>query len=860
MAEKKPGMIEVPRIPKILKEAEQTFKREQGYAGDETRVLWFSQWDSIPFEKRNEFMQKFRAYAPAGRTPAELESIRRGIEEKVVERVISRFGPKYKEEAKRELIREVKNASTEMLNRLLEQELKRSMGDKKSDEMRTEARREAEKFAEAHGRVFTTGGKAAVESKTVYKADPESFRPFSPEDLASYKKKLEDLKKKYELTQLNNKIAALRSSGSDGELSTALSQQLSVLSSQYGVSPESGVERQEQLRHQIALVDRAIKKGGIGGTKVVIKESSRAELFSAKSGTGVESLDARGFAERVRSTMVRERLDDLLASQGLSIEDLQATKDGRNTLAKLKKQIVERIQPMIRAGAKGGAAIAKSAQFSEAAERTAINSGKELAKEKMGSAAWSELSAEEKEREGEKYADRFYKPFVFRVGPTGHAEPGMEFAKADPKASTLLNQKPQLFTASGWGMKMRSVQGADKRVGRDVPNDAFVDVKLWKSLGGGHGRKVLEESKYLNPDWVKAVFGASMLTELMSRKAAGSESWALSTKITKQDLRDVGIDPEAGDREAAAGVPRMLFDRALADWHSRGGAKREVDPTLSAHIYVDGKLVDVTSKEGKRELFIRGARATLYGPSKVPGEKKIIAAARKMVEEDIAASDLYAGDSDEMKSIRAAKIEELTPLRADLILSKEPAPTKSYIEKVQKYNERFRDKKVQTVEQATRGIRGKRIASAPTPDAKIDAMAEETVFERYAKVVNQRLGQSPRREDFKDRMERVKGRFTKVSADDQYTAAMNRYAQRYNDEFGRLATNLESDLAEERTKLRSGRIGAASSPVIIRKKGEGLEGLGLGFGSYDLGSKATVIAVGGLVAFAIFKAFTEGRK
>ena len=886
MSDKKPGSLPEPRIPKILKEVAQAFRREQSFASDESKALWFSRWDSIPFETRNELMMKYQITALSGKAPAELESIRKGIEDQVVKVAEARFGAAYSPEDKRQLLGEVRNTSTEMLNRLLEQELKRTSGDKKANEQRTAARASAERYATAEGRVFTTGAKPSIESKASYRPDPDSFKSFSPEDLEQQKRKLAELKAKYEVTQLADKIRTLRQAGAQEELSAILAQQLALEESRLGVSADTRLGASEKLRHEITILDTSIKEGGVGGFKIAIpdrkpvvigqkiqvvdikdeegrkigRETVVEDVYGMASrmlpeggGRGVESADARAFAQRVRNESTEDRVAMVLGLTGENIEDLRESREGKARLNKLRKDAAADLAPMIRAGNKGAGAVSKAIQFSEKTERTAIGEGKALAKEKMGAEAWAALSTEQKEQAGAEYADRFYKPFVFRTGPTGKSEDGLEFAKADPQASALLNQKPQFRKKSGWGMKMRSAAGADKRVIGDEPEDSWADVTLWRELRRKLGKRVADrEAKYLNPRWIAAAFGNDVLEAVKQRKAAQTDSWDISTKITSWDLHAIGVDIKQPKFQIVAPIVPTMFGQALKEWHI-AHMRGERDPTLATQIYARGKLLDVNSKEGKRELFIRGARATLYG-AKVGGAEKIVREARKVAQEYMDETLLYVGDSDEAKAVYAAKLDELMPLVADLMLSREPAPTRSYNDKIRAFNERLFDKGVKSPEE-TRQIRGERIARS-TSEEKIGNMAEEAVFDRYSKVVNQIIGAEPKRGDFRERVETVKGSPIKVDAETQWLAAKANWVERYNAAFNRLATNLDEDLAEEKTKIRGGARAVASGSVILRKKnpGEKLDGLGFGFGAQDLGSKAVIIGVGALVAFSIFKA------
>lgn len=948
MADKK-GLPE-PRIPKIFKEIAQEFRREQTFASEDARAQWFARWDSIPFETRNELMMKYQISALSGKAPAELESIRKGIEDAVVQRVMSRFGAKYKDEARRELEREMRQTSTAMLNKLLEQELKRAAGDQKSEAARDAAQEAAENYAEAQNLTWTQGAKSEIQTKASYRPDPESFKAFSPEDVAAYTRKLDELKRKYAVSQLATKIQSIRAdtrkkiqkaqdalnaqmrgeitvaerAGRRGvvlqneaqkikakyeaqkaslqdsleakalALSSALSAKLEVEKARLGVSPDVGEEAVEKLRNEIILTEDALKRGGVGGFKVAVgakkpvvvgqtikvekddigrKKVVVEEVYGMASpilpeggGRGAESADARAFAARVRNQLVDDRVMEVLGLQNLDIEDLNATKEGTATLNRLRRQAAEELAPQIRAGTKGGASVAKASIYSEKAEREAIGQGKELAKLKMGKEAWETLSPEQKEQAGSEYADRFYKPFTIRVGPTGKSEDGVEFARVDPKASTLLNQKPQFFTPSGFGMKMRGEggQGADKRVGRDLPNDAYADVELYKELLPRLGKnKAKQEASYLNPRWIAAAFGNDVLDAIKQRKAAQTSGFNITTQITKRDLEAVGFKMAEPKYQIVAPIIPTMYGQAVKEWHL-AHMQREVDPTLARQIYANGKLLDVKSDAGKRALFMRGARATLYG-AKEGGEQRIINEARRMAQEQMDQSGLYVGDSKEAKEIYDAKLEELTELAADLILSKEPAPTKSYNDKIRAFNGRLLDKSVRSVEEKTRAIRGKRIAKA-TPENKIEALAEDAVFDRYAAVAHKVMGSEFER----DSSGRETGKIissqpvpSQYPTQEKYLAANASWIKRFNEAFNRAAANLDADLAEEKSAIRAGARSVAGGTLIIRKKkddGGQVSGLGFGFGSYDLGSQITAVAVGGLVVFSLFKAIQSGMK
>ena len=871
MADKSPEEL-------LAREGAEAFKREQSFASEEARAAWFSKWDSVPLEKRIDIIQEYQLAALTGRTQDQIEAIRKGIEDRVVQRAMSRFGVKYTPSVRRDLEESIRNTSTAMLNKLLEQEVKRAAGDKKSEAARDAGQKSAEKYAEAQGMIWTPGAKAEIQTKASYRPDPESFKPFSPEDVAAYTSKLDALKRKLEVTQLADKIREMRWAGKQEELSSMLAQQLGIRERQLGVSADTRLGASEKIRNEITLTQDALKRGGVGGFKVSIpaKKPMVVGLKSVRTvdvkdeegrkigrqtiveeeigmaspilpeggGRGSESADARAFAQRVRNQLVEDQIMMILGLQDLNIEDLKATKEGQAQLNRLRRRVSEELAPEIRAGTKGGAAVAKASIYSEKAERTAINAGKEFAKEKMGKEAWSALSTEQKEQAGAEYADRFYKPYTIRVGPTGKSEDGTEFARPDPQASTLLNQKPQLFTPSGFGMKMRSAAGADKRVARDLPNDAYADAGLYKTLLPRLGkRKAINEAKYLNPRWIAAAFGNDVLEAVKQRKAAQTSGFNITTQITVRDLEAAGFKMSEPKYSIVSPIVPTLFGQAMKEWHL-AHMQREVDPTLARQVYSNGKLIDVGSKAGKRELFMRGARATLYG-AKAGGEKRIINEARKLAQEEMDESALYIGDSDEAKAIYDAKLEELTELAADIILSKEPVVTKSYNDKIRAFNARLRDKSVRTVEEKTKAVRGKRLAKA-TPENKIEVLAEDAVFDRYSKVAHQMAGAEPKRENWR--------------SEDGFLAARANWVKRYDEAFNRAAVNLDEDLAEAKTAIRSGARNVASGTVILRKKkdGEGqVSGLGAGFGSYDLGSKIAITAVGGLVVYSLFKALTS---
>jgi hypothetical protein len=313
-------------------------------------------------------------------------------------------------------------------------------------------------------------------------------------------------------------------------------------------------------------------------------------------------------------------------------------------------------------------------------------------------------------------------------------------------------------------------------------------------------------------------------------------------------LNPAFVEAEKAGRDTE-GIPRTLLAMAKARWEkdkpflkeaafSELGVPLTFDEKTGTYVPANERQIEAgrrtfSNKRLRDEFYRRGA--------KTEGAQKILNEARRRARFELESLGLPAGSKDE-KAVFKQRVEDLTPLFVmDIIVNKpEGAPrTPEEYELARLISEGVKSGEI---------VIPKGIATEADALSAKKKLARSKVVERTTPEIERKL------------YAQASGIVTKRHRELAERAAKKsrgEYGVAYAEALETLERRKEAEIEKEFLSLMRGYQGTKQSLRIVKK--EKLDGLGLLDFKSDLGGSITVVAIGGLIAYALFKAVTAKR-
>ncbi len=463
-------------------------------------------------------------------------------------------------------------------------------------------------------------------------------------------------------------------------------------------------------------------------------------------------------------------------------------------------------------GERTGGRVAAYAKYAAKADREVLEKAKSLARMQVGDETWSQMSEEDREDAAQ--------PFI----------PSFEKIHRNERAlaTRIVTRDGERVVEDVWGTP------AD-RATLSKMFGAYPTLWIYQDFGGrvkGEGGK--RGARVPNPTFANANGKPRLLTDT-------EEGKELYAKMVEDAVKR-GQDPEA--------VPKTYIAMARARWNKDRAYLTETpsivtydasgNPMLQRDVGVprvlkDGKWVEASEAEIKamrRTLYDKNAKEKFYRKgTAIDPTLRIINEAKRRIRDELDAFGMPKRTKEEKRAYEA-KVESLVPLMAGSILAGRGVP---------------RD--AAEVEMAAFLTNALKTGEIVVPkDATIEV---ERAGKRTGTVLPRVIREEPLR---LKAIEIVDERYRQRAAQ-----IAPRTGQSFDTVLKHLRANEEADVEKEFLSLIRGERGSREGLRIRKKKDEKLDGLGLlGMGD-DLGGTITVVAIGGLIAYALFKAITTRK-
>lgn len=691
------------------------------------------------------------------------------------------------------------------------------------------------------------GGTSPLDPKTTTIVPKVSLSEAGVEEL---KARRVELAREAELADLNLSLSEMESRGANPADLIRGRERLKALSQAYGVAIPSP-DKYAGLKLKLTLLDQQIKRGGFGGYKL---GGGKGEKSAPSDSQLMESMAIRRRIQR--GGEVSEVVNDLIREYSEANPDA-TKKELRKAFARFYKDALSKLD----AGTKGqlqvsrataAGRVARGVDFAKQYENELVTKASDIVKGRIGANAWKDLSEVDKLVAVEKE--------IQSIEKNVRGEKLMGVRKIRDAAGNVIGTEDIFGTPADLETLRQTFA---KRP------SLYIDV----TMRGG------QKLRRKNPTFVLA-----------------NGQLILNPEYVQAELK--GLPTE--------GIPRTLFARAVDRWEAQRGDLQEasyydrvlIDPNdpkkgyVPDMIKVAGRLIATDTPEGRMALREKNMRASFYANGRVVDPtNRIISAARKRVKEEARALGLAVGQTGTKDEKQFARdwIESRVPLMVGVILAepgqytlkelslakllsdsiknKELILTKSHLAELEKVAPKaekaggrkveVRARKISEAAAFRKAVRrldeeyGRKAVESAGPAPSVAAFIKDPrAAAEYSDLISRLRTAAPKAA--KGIKKKIKAFYKKTQIDPGYKSALDAYQQKIQNYMDATRQKRESEIQSEYLAILRGERGAREGLRVRKAEGaEPLEGLG-GF-TDDIGGTITTVAVGGLVAFALFK-------